>query len=127
LFGWRSGKKSRWDNVDYMSLVPAHAHRWQDDPDTGRVLVLMPRYTDPLFSRLLQPRLSEEKKNIRVPLEDRGTFLWRLMDGQKTVADLVGAFETEYPSDSDDVPNRVALYLHAMYDNKFIKYMNLAT
>lgn len=127
MFGWGSGKKSRWENVDYMSLVPAHAHQWLEDADTGRVLVMMPRYTDPLFSRLLQPRLSDDKKHIRVPLEGRGTFLWHLIDGQKSVADLVRAFETEYPGDSENVPNRVSMYLHAMYDNNFIKYLNLAT
>ncbi len=124
MFGF-SRKSSRWADVNYLELVPAHLVLWQDDPDHDRILVLMPRYTDPIFSRLLQPRLSEAKKHIRVPLEGRGTFLWRRVDGQRTVADLAQLFEAEFPTDKEDAHTRVSMYLHAMYDNKFIKYLNL--
>ncbi len=124
MFGF-GRKSSRWENVNYLALVPAHRSGWQDGPDGKRVLVLMPRYTDPVLGRLLQPRLSDAKKHIRVPLDGRGSFLWRLVDGKRTVADLANLFEAAHPDDNDDVPTRVSMYLHAMYDNKFIKYLNL--
>ena len=127
LFGFGSAKKNQWQDVNYMDLVPAHHRDWQEDPQSDRVLVLMPRYTDPILGRLLQPRLSLAKRFIKIPLEGRGSFLWRLVDGKRAVSELVLAFEAQYPDDSDDVPTRVSLYLHAMYDNKFIKYLNIGT
>ena len=126
LFAWVWGQKSRWEGVNYLELIPAHRQGWQSDSDNEQVFVLMPRYGDPLFSRLLQPFLSEAKKHIRIPLEGRGSFLWRLVDGQRSVADLVTAFELKYPTDCEDAPERVSMYLHAMYDNNFIKYLNLS-
>ena len=123
MFGF-GRKKSRWHGVNYMELVPAHRLPWQDDPHSEAVLVLMPRYTDPILGRLLQPRLSVDKRHIRVPLEDRGSFLWRLLDGKRRVVDLVRAFEEAFPADRDNAPERVSMYLHAMYDNKFIEYLN---
>ena len=126
MFGWKS-KKNPWADVDYMTLVPTHRLAWQEDPDSDAVLVQMPRYGDPIFGRLLQPRLSEAKKYITVPLEARGTFLWRMMDGQRTVADLVQAFEEQHPEDDENAAKRISMYLHAMYDNKFINYLNLST
>ena len=88
MFGF--GRKNRsWRGVNYMDLVPARRLNWRDDPDGDVVQVLMPRYTDPLLSRLLQPRLAADKRFIRVPLEDRGSFLWRLLDGKRRVIDLV--------------------------------------
>ena len=47
------------------------------------------------------------------------------MDGQRTVADLVQAFEANHRDDAENAPKRISMYLHAMYDNKFIKYLNL--
>jgi len=122
LFGF--GRKNRsWRGVNYMDLVPERRLSWQDDPDGDLVQVLMPRYTDPILSRLLQPRLAAHKRYIRVPLEDRGSFLWRLLDGKRRVIDLVRAFEVAFPADRENAPERVSMYLHAMYDNKFIEYL----
>jgi len=115
---------SSWRDVDYMTLVPVQRMDAAVDPASGEVAILMPRYTDPVLGRFLQPRLSAEKRYIRVPLEERGAFLWRLFDGERTVADLVRAFRTAFPDDNEDAPTRVALYLHAMYDNSFINYVN---
>ncbi len=126
LFGFRR-KKSPWQDVDYMTLVPSHALEWVEDEESGAIHVKMPRYSDPIFSRLLQPRLRESKKHLKVPLENRGTFLWRLIDGKRSVADLVQAFVADHPDDQDNAAERVSMYLHAMYDNKFIKYLNLVT
>lgn len=124
LFGF-GRKKNPWQGVNYLDLVPAHRLTWQDDPHGDAVLVLVPRYADPLLGRLLQPRLAPDKRFIRVPLEDRGSFLWRLLDGERRVSDLVKAFEAAFPADRENAAQRVSMYLHAMYDNKFIKYINL--
>ena len=124
LFGF-GRKNSPWHGVNYMDLVPAHRLAWQDDPDSDAVQVLVPRYTDPILGRLVQPRLASNKRYIRVPLEDRGSFLWRLLDGNRRVIDLVRAFEVAYPEDREQSPERVSMYLHAMYDNKFIEYLNI--
>ena len=124
MFGF-GRKKNRWQGVDYMTLVPQACLNWQETGPDHRVLVLLPRFRDPLLGRLVQPRLGPAKQYIRVPLERRGGFLWRLLDGQKTVADLTRAYEEEFPQDSEQAPERVARDLHAMYENDFITYINL--
>lgn len=122
LFG---NRRSGLRDVDYMTLIPVQRQAAEVDGDAGRVTVLMPRYGDPVLGRLLQPRLPADKRFIRIPLEHRGAFLWRLIDGQRTVADLVRAYRERYPHDSEDAPNRVALFMQAMYENKFICYDKL--
>jgi len=121
FFNW---KATDWAGVDYMQLIPVPRLEAECEPETGQVLILLPRYGDPILSRLLQPRLPANKRFIRVPLEQRGAFLWSLMDGQRSVADLAQAYGREFPEDKEDVPTRVSMYLHAMYDNKFISYVN---
>ncbi len=110
--------------LNYLDFVPVQRLEADLETGSGRVAVLMPRYGDPLLGRLLQPRLGPEKRFIRVPLDSRGSFLWPLIDGDRSVADLAAAYEAAFPDDSDDVHLRVSLYLQAMYDNKFITYLN---
>jgi hypothetical protein len=118
--------RNLWHGVDYLELIPVRRFESQEDPIREQIVVLMPRYRDFLFGRLVQPHLGPGKRFLRIPLEDRGSFLWRLCDGQRTVADLTAAFTDQFPADTDDAPRRVSIYLHAMYDNGFITYLNLA-
>ena len=119
---WR--RKSRWQGVDYLELVPRRRYGSEEDAAMGRTVVLMPRYTDPLFGRFLQPRLGPDKAHIRVPLEERGALLWPLIDGTRTVRELAGAVRDGFPEDADRGEERVSMYLHAMYEHKFIEYVN---
>ena len=112
-------------DTDYMNLIPERSFAWDEDTATGRVIVLVPRFTDPIGSRLIQPRLGASRRHLRVPLEVRGSHLWRLIDGQRTVGELVAAFVAAFPEDSSDPHRRLSLYFQAMYEKKFIRYVNL--
>ena len=120
---WR--RRSRWADVDYLDLVLVPRCEAEIDPATGRVVVLKPRFADPLGRRLIQPRLGAGRRFLKVPLEERGSVLWRHCDGQRTVGDLVAVFAAAFPHDTDDAPKRISLYLHAMYENDLISYTNL--
>lgn len=108
-----------------MSLVPEKACEWVPGDEPGRVVVLQARYRSGLLGRFLQPRLKEHKKHIRIPLEDRGSCLWGLMDGKLTVAEITTAFRRDFPEDTEQVPERVATYLYQMVENKLIQFKNL--
>ena len=115
----------RWRGVDFMGLVPEKACGWASGARPGQVVVLQPRFKSGLLGRLLQPRLKEAKKYLRIPLEERGSFLWNLMDGQRTAGEMAEAFGREFPEESDQVPERVATYLYQMADNNLIRFANL--
>ena len=108
-----------------MALVPEKACGWTPGDEPGRVVVLLPRYRSGILGRFLQPRLKESKKYLRVPLEDRGSSLWGLMDGKLTVGELAKAFGRDFPGETDQIPERVATYLYQMADNHLIRFRNL--
>ena len=114
----------KWRGVDFMALVPVQACGWQPGEKPGQVVVLQPRFQAGLLGRFLQPRLKEGKKYLRVPLEERGSFLWKLMDGRRTVGELSEAFQGEFSSEKDQVPQRVSIFLYQMVDNKLIDFVN---
>ena len=115
----------KWRGLDFMALVPARSCEWTEAVEPGRVVVLQPRFRSGLLGRYFQPRLGEHKKHLRIPLELRGSFLWRQMDGQQTVAELADAFAAEFPADQEQVPERVATYLYQMAENHLIEFVNL--
>jgi hypothetical protein len=119
----RSSRK--WRGVDFMSLVPQKACGWDESSEPGNVVVLQPRYGSGLLGRFIQPRLKESKKYVRIPLEERGSFLWLTMDGQKTVGDLATSFFQEFELEAESVPERVSTYLYQMVENKLVKFLNL--
>jgi len=118
-------KSSRkWRGVDFMALVPVKACEWTQGDMPGQIILLQQRFSTGLLGRFLQPRLKEAKKYIRIPLEDRGSFIWDQIDGERTVRAMAEAFGNEFPDEKDQVPERVATYLYQMADNKLIEFVN---
>jgi len=112
----------KWRGVDFMALVPVKGCGSEPGDLPGRVVVLQPRFGAGLMGRFLQPRLGESKKYIRIPLEERGSCLWNLVDGTRTVGEMTVAFAQAFPGESDQVPERVATYLYQMAENKLITF-----
>lgn len=118
-------KSSRkWRGVDFMGLVPVKTCGWAPGDNPGQTILLQPRFSTGLLGRFLQPRLTETKKYIRIPLEERGSFLWGLIDGKMNVGDMTEAFRREFPAENNQVPERVATYLYQMVDNGLIDFVN---
>lgn len=120
---WPGGgraRASRWDGIDYLDLVPSRAVAFEERADGGHVVLLVPRYRDPVWGRIIQPRLGPRKRFVRVPLEARGSALWRAMDGQRPVRDLIAAVRSSAPADEEDLPRRVCLYLQNLVENRFV-------
>lgn len=108
-----------------MELIPAGILEHELGPEENQITLLVPRFTDPVLSRLVQPRLKSDKKYIRVPLEKRGSLLWVKMNGEVTVGDLVTLLGEHFSDDQKEVPERLSGYLYAMWENKFIEFRNL--
>jgi hypothetical protein len=118
-------KSSRkWRGVDFMALIPEKACGWTPGAEPGQVVVLQPRFRTGLLGRFLQPRLKESKKYLRIPLEERGSYLWEHMDGKATAGELAKEFGKDFAGDNDQIPERVATYLYQMVDNHLITFVN---
>ena len=119
---WRKSSR-QWRGVDFMTLVPRKACGWTDGDRPGQVVVLQPRFGAGILGRFLQPRLNDQKKFLRIPLEERGSYLWGLIDGQRTVGDMAVSFRQNFPEEGDQVPERVSMYLYQMLENNLIEFV----
>ena len=119
--GWR---KSSWEGVDLLDMIPRRVREGLLDPETGRVLVLIPRCSGPVLGRIMQPVLPAHKRQLKVPLEGKGSFLWEMIDGVRPIRSLVESFLAAYPEESSQAHERVCMYLVSMRENKFIEFIN---
>ena len=61
-----------------------------------------------------KPRISH------IALEKYGTVVWKNIDGQNTVYDIVRIMEAEFPEEKDRMLDRVVNYMGTLQRSKFI-------
>jgi hypothetical protein len=113
-------RRHRLQGVNYLDLVPRHVVDAAPESDSGRVILLVPRYRDFLYSRLVQPFLRGDKRWIKIPLDPRGSWLWEQVDGRRTVGELARGFREAFPEDAEQVEERVSQYVAALVGNGFL-------
>jgi len=118
-------KKSIWQDVDMMQLIPQQVRLVEEGEEKGKLAVLVPRYDTWPYNKLIQPFLKADKRHLRVPLDARGSYLWRQMDGKVNIGQMVAGFEMNFPEDRDDAPKRLGQFFFGLHQNGFIKFTNL--
>ena len=117
-WGWR---RSSLQDQNYLDFVPRRIATGEAGTAEGSVVVLMPRYRDFFFGRVLQPLLRGDKRFIRVPLDPRGSWIWGQVDGERTVGDVARGFRETFPEDEEQVEERVCHYVAAMVGHGFME------
>lgn len=120
---WKK-RPSKWHGVNFLDLIPETVVGHEVEEETGQIVLLMPRYRDPIMGRLIQPRLKGQKRFIRVPLEARGSVLWQKIDGKSPIRDLVPHYEQAFPDDATGSAERVCAYMAGLQGNSFVRFVN---
>lgn len=106
-----------------MDLVPLPLVEHDLDPGTLLVTLKVPRFREPLIGKYMQRLLPAQRKFILVTLEERGSYLWRAMDGQRSLGALVDVLQRDFPDDMDKIHERTAIYFTSLYQNNFIDFL----
>lgn len=125
MIHWPRRKPNPFLGRDFLDLVPTLNVGSTDDPDSGHVVALLPRFRDPVLGRWLQPRLPAARRWVKVRLDGRGSLLWRATDGARAVRQLVPAYTEAFPDDTDEAAERVCRWFYAAYDSGLVRFMNL--
>jgi hypothetical protein len=118
-------RRRRYAGIDFLDLVPEHAVAHEVDSGGDRIVLLMPRFQGTVFYGWLQRFLRGSRRYIRVPLDERGSLLWRRIDGRTPVRSLVESFVTQFPDDAEDASERVCRYVYSLEQNRFVRFVNI--
>lgn len=100
-----------------LNLRPKRAVQWEENED-GTVILLTPKFENKLLVKYLLPRM--KSKNIKIKLDDVGSWVWRHIDGERTILQIGELMEHELAERAQPVYERLGLFMNMLLRRKFI-------
>ncbi|MGE5479330.1 MAG: PqqD family protein [Chloroflexota bacterium] len=115
-------KKKKGEDINYLELTPNRLYEHELN-EKGLIDVLVPRFTDKVFGKLLQPRL--RNKYIKANLDALGSAAWELIDGKNNVDAIAATLRARFGEEIEPVYDRLTAFLTQLYKNGFINFKEL--
>lgn len=115
-------KKKKKQQKNYLDLIPVRTPelKWSEGEDG--IITLEVENTG-IFNRIAQ-KLFKRPKYTKVHMEKYGSFLWPLIDGNKTVMELADLQKAEFGDEVEPLYPRVVKYMQIMESYNFISFKN---
>lgn len=114
--GKRKGSK-KGNYLDYVP-VPNIACDWEQDED-GRVTI---HAKNEGFYAGIAGRFFKRPRVSHISLDEMGSFVWLLMDGERNIYEIAGQVGEKFGSRADPLYTRLAGFFKILYRNHFIGY-----
>jgi hypothetical protein len=92
-------------------LRPVRARRWTSGEE-DRVTVLIPKFTNRWLVRWLVPLLA--KPEVRLRLDDTGSFVWRQCNGSMTVRQIADTVREHFGGEPEPTLERVVQFMRRL-------------
>ena len=115
-------KKGTGTEINLLELIPVRSVDWIKDEE-GKIILLKPKYKSPFIKKHLLPRM--KKPNFKVNLDEIGSYLWILIDGEKNVDQIAQLFKKQFGERVEPLYDRLSKFLMNLEKNRFIKFKGL--
>ncbi len=105
------------ENNRYLHNVPRRNADHEEDGE-GRCVLLRPKHLTGVLARLLQPKLPNNYS--RISLDDIGTTVWKLVDGELTVGQIADLAHEQMGDRVEPRYERVSQFVHSLHGNGLI-------
>ena len=112
--------KKKEKQKNYLDLIPERAPELTWNTDEEGIVVLEVENTG-IFNRIAQ-KCFKRPKYTKVHMEKYGSFLWPLIDGERTVMELADIQKAEFGEEVEPLYPRVVKYMQIMESYRFIKF-----
>lgn len=115
-------KKTSSKEENFLDYIPKRNSRYAYQVNRkGNVEIIVPNRG--FFNRMMQI-LIKKPKCTYMELEEMGSFIWKEMDGKKTVYELALLEREQFGGKSEPVFERLSAYLKILRDCGYIVYEN---
>lgn len=115
----RKEREEALEGVNLMGLAPFRLADWEEVE--GRVVVLRPRPTTQGLRGVLD-RFFHKMSASRIRLDEVGSLAWRVMDGERTVAEVAGVLRQEFGEKVDPAEERLGHLIWMMRKEGLLGY-----
>lgn len=114
--------KKKKQQKNYLDLIPERAAGLLWKEDENGIIVLEVENTG-FFNRIAQ-KLFKRPRYTKVHMEKYGSFLWPLIDGERTVMELAQLEKEQFGEEVEPLYPRIVKYIQIMESYHFIRFKN---
>lgn len=107
--------------ISLLDAIPVCCDHIRTEWDGDCVVISYPRFRREWMRRFLLPK--HLSPDIHVPLEEHGSAVWRLIDGHRTVQEIISLLAGHFQSD-ENYASRVTTYVMQLQKDGFIKLLS---
>lgn len=110
-------KRSDSQPANLLALKPRRNLKWEA-LDAEKVVLLVPKFTNRLMVKWFVPMLA--KPDIRVKLDERGSYVWMRCDGGTTVESIGEGMSSRFNEPMDTTYERIGKFIQQFVRDKFL-------
>jgi hypothetical protein len=101
-------------------LIPAkNKEKISESVSGGMVEIIIPR--DKLLHRIIRI-IRNTPEVMRIRLDDRGSYVWQMIDGYRTVEEIGGLLNEKFGERAAPIYERLWVFLRILSNNGFITF-----
>lgn len=108
------------EKVNLLEVIPCRSEQITAEREGETIVLSFPRFKHLWMQRFLVPK--GMSKELRVRFEEHGTAVWELIDGQRTVGEIIEKL-ADYFLNETGYESRISIFLYQMQKDGFIKLM----
>ncbi|GHT51192.1 hypothetical protein FACS189440_19870 [Bacteroidia bacterium] len=106
--------------VNFFDLVPVISEHITTEKEGELSVIAFPRFRSKFMLKYFVPK--NKPSIIRIRLEEHGTAVWDLIDGQRTVKEMADALAEHFNHEAN-YEYRIATYLQQLQKQGFVKML----
>ena len=118
----RNKRKKEGSDINYLDLIPRRneALKWHRDLKDRVILEV----ENTGVMNTIAQKVFNKPRFTKVHLDAQGTFIWPLIDGEKTVADIAALVKEEFGEKAEPLYPRIVKYFQIVESYNFIEFIN---
>ena len=117
------GKKKQIINENYLENIPVRQEGLRWDADENGMVTLYVHNTG-LMKKITQ-KLFNKPEYTQVHLDENGSFVWPLIDGEKNIIELGVQVKEQFGEKAEPLYPRIVKYFQIMESYHFIHFTNM--
>ncbi|MCI5597123.1 MAG: PqqD family peptide modification chaperone [Lachnospiraceae bacterium] len=105
---------------NYLDYVPVCAPGYEWSEEKGVVVI---KVENKGFYNWVAQKLFKRPRFSYISLDEFGSFVWKQMDGTKTIYEIAGKVKEEFGEKAEPLYERISQYFQILYRNHYIGYV----
>lgn len=106
------------ENFNLLELHPFKNSNYEEND--GIIELLIPKFTNKFLVKYLVPKI--KRKDFKVKLDDVGSAVWNLIDGNNSVAEIAVKLKAKFGPDFIQPEERVSKFLLELHKGNVINF-----